>query len=231
MAGRAIIAPLRFNDSSLPRVDLTYISPLPNALYDWAVDSLAAGSLGIWPSLVDGHPLAADSGTPRVEGAGDAKAATFNGVNDRMRAAFALDGPRTVVTVHRFTKPGGNDVVHFPQSNSAGGSLGIDGGGATYRFLGNSKYIIPNPYIKPDTGWHVSITVMDGTSSAVRIDNTEFTGDTTGLPATDGLTLGFAAGDALRTAIQYKRVAILAGGMSATARAGLVTRLRDHYNI
>lgn len=233
MAGRAIIAPLSFNDPSLPRVDLTYISPLPNALFDWAVDSLAPGSLASWPSLVDGFPLRADAGVPQVIGSGADKRLNFDGIDDRMRTQFALAGARTVVAVYRFTAPQGLDVVHFPYNSSAGGTLGVDGNFTTLRFQGgNSKWIVPSPAMMPDDKWHVSITTMDGAASAIRVDNAEATGDLTGLPATDGLALGYSGTPGLnRCAIEYKRVAILDGGTTATVRAGLVARLKAHYNL
>lgn len=232
MAGRAIIAPLSFNDPSLPRVDLTYVSPLPNALYDWVTDGLAPGSLAAWPSLVDGHVLQADAGTPEVIRSGSGVAVSFDGIDDRMRTQFTLAGARTIVAVFRLKDPKPLEVVHFPYGSSAGGSLGIDGNFTTYRFQGgNGKWIIPSPALLPDNKWHVSVTTMDDASSAFRIDDREAAADTTGLPATDGLALGYGGTPTVRSAIEYKRVAVLAGPMSATVRAGLVARLKAQYNI
>lgn len=231
MTARAIVFPGSFGDTSLPRIGVVYSQPLAGALYDWAVDGLSAGPLSQWGSNVDGTLMSAAGGSPTVVGTGANAVVKFNGTTDRAQSAFTLTGAHTVVTVHRFVSPADNNQVHYGLSGSGVGSVGIGGGGTAVRGAGGTKFILPNPAIAPDTNWHISLLSVDGANSVFRHDSAEVVG-TLDAGTRDGITLGFAAGSApQRTAIEYKRVAILKGGTSSWQRNALIAQLKQQYGI
>lgn len=228
MTARAIIAPLSFGDSSLPKINLAYTRPVPGAVYDWAVNQLPAGPLTQWASLVDGTPLTADGASPVVMGEGKSRALTFNGTSSRMRAQFRLAGAQSIVAVYRFVTPKPLDTVHFGLSNAEGGSLGIPGDGSTTRASTATTALFPTPPVVPDSNWHISVVTVDGERSALRIDGVE-TGGNLAVGTRDGLTLGFSGATGNRAAIHYKRVAIVPGSMSSAQRAAIVNQMIAEY--
>ena len=227
MTARAIIAPLSFGDSSLPRININYTRPIAGALYDWAVNQVPDGPIFQWASLIDGAKLITDGTAPVASGAGKARAIRFDGTSSRMRAAFNLSGARTVIAVYRFVATKANDQVWYGATADTG--LGIDSASTTVRVSSTSKFLIPKPAILPDTAWHIAAVTVNGASSAFRQDDAETVGDLTGAAAMEGLTLGFGGGTAYRASIEYKRIAIVPGAMTAAQRGLVVDQMRAEY--
>lgn len=228
MPARAIIAPLSFGDTSLPRIDLTYTRPIAGALYDWAVNRMPNGPLSQWPSLVDGTNLQADGTSPTVVFQGKSKSVRFDGLTSRMRARFDLSGPQTIVAVYQFLSPKPLDTVHYGYTNYDAGSLGIANDGSTVRAIAGSTALQPSPIVAPDTNWHISIMSLDGTGSVLHIDGAETVGNLSA-GTRDGLTLGFSGAAGNRAAIAYKRVAILPGSTTRMQRDSIMTQMRTEY--
>jgi len=231
MPGRAIIAPVSFGDTTLPKIDITYVAPLAGALYDFAVDQLPLGPVASWASLVDGVPIVADgSTTPTVMTDGATKMVRFNGTIDRMKVTTNLATARTIVAVARLRAPVALDQIFYGASTSNEGAIGVPSGATNYAGYGGGSTLSLSPAVVPDANWHVFILTHAGTSSAVRVDNTETTGN---LPlATQAtLTLGFGPAADFRSEIDYKRVAILAGGTTTAQRGAIVAQLKAQYGI
>lgn len=227
MTARAIIAPLSFGDTSLPRINLTYVRPIAGAAYDWAVNQLPAGSVTQWPSLIDGTALVADGTAPTVSGEGKARTIRFDGTSSRMRVALSSAGAETIVAVYRFVTPKALDTVYYGLL-AASGSLGSGADGRMRAVSGTAAALYPSPDVKIDANWHVSIVTLNGASSAVSLDGIERAGN---LPigTRDGVTLGFSGATGNRAAIEYKRVAIIPGGMTTTQRAAITEQMRADY--
>lgn len=231
MTAKAIVWDGSFGDTTLPKIGLGFAPALPNALYDWASDGLTDGVLSTWASSTNGAALAADSGGPIVVPAGGGKAVRFNGTNDRMRIPFALSGAQTLVAVFRFTAaPRVGDSVLYGYTSISEGAMSVGPGIDSFAGHGGGQYILPVPSIPGDTSWHVALVTINGSSSAFRVDGIDVPGT---LPAATraGLTLGFSAATGGRASIEYKRVAVLAGGTSGWQRDSIVNQLRARYGI
>lgn len=48
MPGLAIVAPVSFGDTTLPKIDITPLQRVLGATYDWAADKTVIGSLPVW---------------------------------------------------------------------------------------------------------------------------------------------------------------------------------------
>lgn len=230
MTARAIAYPGSFGDSTLPRISLGYAPPLSAALYDWAADGLPLGEIKNWNSSVEGPAFVADVGNPIVVDSGGSRAVRFDGVDDRMRVPFALSSPYTLVTVFRVITKIPNSAVLYGYASAEEGSLQSDGLGD---FIGGyvaGTYLAPNPRATVDANWHVGILSVNGANSATRVDEKEVLGT---LPESTraGMTLGYALSGVNRTNIEYKRVAVLAGGATADQRTALVNQLSARYGI
>lgn len=230
MTARAIVWDGSFGDTSLPKISLGFAPTLPGAIYDWAADSLPDGTLSTWPSAINGASLAADSGGPIVLSSGGGKAVRFNGTTDRMRLPFVLTSARTFVAVYRFTTVRGGASVTYGYLSTAGGAITTDGASTLIGGTIGSEFLIPGPHIAPDTNWHIAVLSVNGSNSAFRQDKVEVVGNAP-LNNTDGLTLGFASGGNNRAPIEYKRVAVLAGGTTGAQRDSIVNQLAARYNI
>lgn len=228
MSARAIIAPLSFGDTSLPRISLTYTRTIPGAAYDWAINQMPTGPLAQWPSLVDGTVLQATGTSPTVFGAGKSKTVRFDGVGSRLQARFTLAGAQTIVAVYRFIAPKPLDTVHFGFAQGDAGQLGITAGGDAVRAVSGSTALFPSPVMAPDTNWHISILSVSGENSVLRIDNSEASGTLTA-GTRDGLTLGFSGATGNRAAIDYKRVAIIPGATTPAQRDAIMAQMISEY--
>lgn len=226
----ALIAGGVFTDAEdFEVIDLGYVPPIPGATHDWAANRLPLGPLPKWESVIDGKLMSVAGGTPTVTGTGKNKAVVFDGVDDRMQCAFTLTGAHTMVTVYRFVAPADGNQIHYDLSGVGVGAIGIGGSGTAVRAAGGSKFILPSPAIAPDTAWHVAVLTIDGANSGLRIDGRETPG-TLDLGTRNGITLGFSGPGNLRTAIEYKRQALIPGPMTAAARASLVDQLTTYHN-
>lgn len=228
MSARAIIAPLSFGDSSLPRINLTYTRPIPGATYDWAVNQMPVGPLAQWPSLVGGTTLQATGTSPVVAGSGKGKVVRFDGVGSRLQSQFTLAGAQTIVAVYRFVAPKALDTVHYGFAQSEAGTLGIPAGADNTRAVSGSTLLFPSPALVPDTNWHTSILSVAGDKSVLRIDNSETSGNLSA-GTRDGLTLGFSGSAGSRAAIEYKRVAIIPGGTTPAQRDAIMAQMMSEY--
>lgn len=230
MTARVIAWGGTFTASNLPKIELTHTPPLPGAAYDWAVDILSPGGVTAWPDLVSGRAMVADGKAPELVADDSGKKLAFDGVSSRMRVSTGDEGPHTIVAVYRFQALAPNHVVHFGLSSRGAGSVGTGGNGATVNASAGGNFIVPSPFVAPDTGWHVAILTVDGARSAFRHDDKEFAGNLT-VQRRDGVTLGFAEGATARTPIDYKRIAIIPGSMDSAQRAGLARYLKNLYGI
>lgn len=219
-----------FGGENLPQIALSQTPVLPGASLDWAVDTLLPGDVASWDDMVGGKAFVADGKTPTVAGSGAEKHISFDGETSRMKAVTPVSGPHTIITVYRFKNPDAHSVVHYGTSGSGAGWVGTGGSGATVNAGGTGRFLVPNPYIAPDTNWHVAILTVDGATSAFRHDRSEV-GGTIGDGVRDGITLGFATGGTGRTAIDYKRIAVIPGKMDSGRRAGISEYLMRHYGI
>lgn len=227
MTARAIVWPGSFNDDTLPRVTLSYTSPLPGATYDWAADNLPEGAISSWPSLTGSNSLVADGGTPIVVQSGASKHVAFDGVSNRMRLAFSMSAPHTVVTVFRYVTLSDLNVVHFGYGGAGAGALESDETYGTLRGRSSTGFITPSPAVTPDTAWHVSIITANGASSGMTIDGIDYIGNI-GSNTRDGITLGY--GDTnTRTKIEYKRIAVIPSAMTQPERIVLSDQLTARY--
>ena len=231
MSGRAIIAPLSFGDTSLPRIDITYVPEVPGAVADFAADQLPVGSLSSWRSQVGSTVLVADGATtPQVVSDAGRRSVRFNGSVDRMQAVLSVPGAHTVLSVARYRSTVGGEVVHWGASatepsvvsTSGNDNLGSSSGG---------RALLPSPAVVPGTGWHVIAASFAGDNSALNVDGREYVG-AIGDVARTRLILGFGpAASSYRTAIDYRRVAVIPGTMSAGDRARLVAQMVAHYGV
>lgn len=230
MTARVIAWDGVFTQEGLPQIALTHTPTLPGASHDWAADTLGAGGVAAWPALAGGTAFIADGAAPVLMEEGRGKLLRFDGRTSRMKASTPMTGAHTIIAVYRFRAPNQNSLVHFGLSGIGVGAVLTSGDGATINAAGGGRFIVPNPYISPDTAWHVVALTIDGAASALRHDDFEVPGN---IPAgsRDGVTLGFADGGAGRTAIDYKRVAIIPGSMDSATRAGLVAYLKDRYGV
>lgn len=227
MYARAVVAAVKFGDSSLPKLDLTYVKPLKNALYDWAADALPLGPLTRWPSLIDGTELIGDGNLPNVYGNGPGRQVSLDGVSSRLRQGFTVSGPYTMVFVYRLTAPAANQTVDYGYLSSSVPRMTVSGSATSLNVTNGTNFIVPNPVFPPDTTWRAAVYSVDGNNSGLNINGQDTTGNMP-LVARDGITLGFAAGNA-RTPIIYKRVAILSGGTTPAQRNAIVSHLLAHY--
>lgn len=230
MYGRAIIAPLSFGDSTLPKIEIDYVRPLNNALYDWAVDNLPDGPLTSWPSLIDGTALIGDGNLPVVSGTGTSKIISLDGVSGRLRKAFSVTGPYTMAVVFRLTAPAANQTIDYGYIDSTVPRMTVSGAATSFNVTNGSQFMVPSPLVAPNTAWHVAVYTVNGSSqSGLNIDGQDAVGTMTNV-GRDGLTLGYAAGNG-RVPIEYKRVAILSGGTTAVERNALVATLEAQYGL
>lgn len=230
MTARVIAWDGVFTQEGLPQIALTHTPTLPGASHDWAADTLGAGGVAAWPALAGGVVFTADGAAPVLMEESGGKFLRFDGQSSRMQARTPMFEAHTIIVVYRFRAPEQNSVVHFGLAGTGVGAVGTGGGGATINAVGGGRFIVPNPYIAPDTAWHVVALTIDGAASALRHDNFETPGNIP-VGTRDGVTLGFAAGRSGRTAIDYKRVAIIPGSMDSATRAGLVAYLKDRYGV
>ena len=231
MPGRAIVANVSFGDTTLPKIDITYIAPLAGATYDFAVDQLPIAPLGSWPNLLDGLPLVADGGTvPEVLADGASKLLRFNGTSDRMRLTLSMNTAHSLVLVARLRAPVANDQIVYGNLSNSEGAIGVQAGGANIAGYGGGNTLAMSPTVAPDTNWHVFILTHAGASSAIRIDNAETIGTLT-VAQRNGLTLGFGNVADLRSEIDYKRVALIPGAMTTAQRTAIVAQLKAQYGI
>lgn len=232
MPGRAIISNVSFGDTTLPKIDITYIPPLVGATYDFAVDQLPLGPVASWPSLVDTGAFVADGATvPQVITDGASKTVRFNGTVDRMKLTLNMNTAHSVVVVAKLRAPIANDQIFFGSTANTEGAIGVAGNGTSWAgYGGGAATLTMNPPLAPDANWHVFILSHQGTSSAVRVDSAETPGN---LPVAqrNGITLGFAAAGDLRADIDYKRIAVIPGVMTVAQRAAIVAQLKGQYGI
>ncbi|MGV0109849.1 hypothetical protein [Arthrobacter sp. CP30] len=231
MPGRAIVAPVSFGDTTLPRIDISYIAPLAGATLDFAVDQLPLGPLASWPSLLDNVTAPADGATaPQVINDGASKTVRFNGTSDRIRIPAVINAAHTIVAVAKLRAPIPLDQIFFGNSSSTEGAIGIPGGGGNYSGYGGGTIIAMNPVVAPDANWHVFILTQSGAGSAVRVDNAETTG-TLPIAQRNGITLGFGPASDNRSDVDYKRVALIPGTMTTATRTAIVAQLKAQYGI
>ena len=231
MPGRAIVAPVSFGDTSLPKIDITYIPPLIGATYDFAVDQLPLGSIASWPSLVDGAPLVADGATtPTVIIDGASKTVRFNGTIDRMQINTNINTAHSIVAVAKLRAPVASDQIVYGKLSNTEGAIGVNAAGTTFNANGGGAGIAMNPAVTPDTGWHVFILSHAGASSVLRVDNAETTGNVP-VAQRDGITLGYGNVDDFRSEVDYKRVALIPGTMTTAQRTAIVAQLKAQYGI
>lgn len=217
-----------FGRDSLPQISLAHTPALPGATFDWAADTLFPGGVASWADMVSGQRFTANGATPQLIEDSSGKYLSFDGKSARMQVSTPISEAHSVIVVYRFKAPDAYSVVHYGTSGSGVGWVGTGGSGATVNAGGSGSFLVPSPYIKPDTGWHVAILTVDGAESAFRHDDAEVAGSIA-VGARDGLTLGFATGGTGRTAIDYRRVAIIPGGMDSARRAGITAYLRQRY--
>lgn len=232
MPGRAIVAPVSFGDATLPKIDISYIAPLVGATYDFAVDQLPLGPVASWPSLVDGVAtfVADGSTTPTVITDGTSKTVRFNGTVDRMKLALNVNAAHSVVVVAKLRAPVALDQVFYGSTGNTEGAIGIPTGAATWAGYGGGGTLSLSPAVAPDANWHVFILTHAGAGSAIRVDNAETTG-TLAVAQRNGITLGFSSAGDLRADIDYKRVALIPGAMTAAQRTSIVAQLKAQYGI
>jgi hypothetical protein len=231
MPGRAIVAPVSFGDTTLPKIDITYIAPLIGATYDFAVDQLPLGPLASWPSLIDATTMPADGATaPTVITDGASKTVRFNGTIDRMKLTASMNTAHSVVVVAKLRAPVANDQIFFGLGGNTEGAIGVNSAATGYTGYGGGNSVATSPAVVPDTGWHVFILTHAGTSSAVRIDSAETTGTLT-VAQRNGITLGFSSAAGNRAAIDYKRLAVIPGTMTTAQRTAIVAQLKAQYGI
>ncbi|QRQ79093.1 hypothetical protein [Glutamicibacter protophormiae] len=230
---RALVYQGVFSDAAqLPKANLFYTSPLQYALYDWCADGLELGPLASWTSLVGDLTLPADQGLPSVVDSGGSRAVRFDGSDDRMRVQFSRATPHTIAVVYRLTSvTPGDSIVHGYNGASTGSivvgdPLNTIAGYAT----GPNTWLIPNPYIAPDTNWHVALLCINGSTSTLRVDGREANGP---LPSgtRDGISLGYSSAADGHAAIEYKRVTVFTGAATATQRDSIVNTLAARYAI
>lgn len=216
---RVIVWDGLFGADNLPTVPLNYVPPIPGASFDWVADTLTPGGVANWADQVSGASFIADGKAPQLVVEEGSKLLRFDGASSRMAISTpSVSGSHTIIAVYRFRAPDSNSVVHFGRGGSGAGFVSTNG--ETMRGGGNGSWAVPNPYIAPDTNWHVAILTVDGAGSAFRHDALETAANIT--PAQrDGITLGFATGGTGRTAIDYKRIAIVPGGMDSSRRGAL----------
>lgn len=231
MSGRAIIAPLSFGDSSLPRIDITYVPEITGAVADFAADQLPVGSLPSWRSQVGATVLVADGATtPQVVSDAGRRSVRFNGSADRMQAALSVPGAHTVLSVARYRSTVGGEVVHWGASATEPAVVSL-AGNDNFGSSAGGRALLPSPAVVPGTGWHVVAASFAGDNSALNIDGREYTGPL-GDVARTRLVLGFGpVASSNRTAIDYRRVAVIPGTMSAAERARLVAQMAAHYGV
>lgn len=231
MPGRAIVAPVSFGDTTLPRIDITYIAPLAGATYDFAVDQLPLGPVASWPSLIDGVTAPADGATaPQVITDGASKTLRFNGTSDRIRIPAVINAAHTVIAVAKLRAPVANDQIFFGNGSNTEGAIGAQAALANWAGYGGGSTLAMNPVLPPDGNWHVFILTQSGAGSAVRVDNAETVG-TLPVAQRNGITLGFSSATGNRAAIDYKRVALILGTMTTATRTAIVAQLKAQYGI
>ncbi|MFE4229114.1 hypothetical protein ACFRJ8_14640 [Arthrobacter sp. NPDC056886] len=231
MPGRAIVSNVSFGDTTLPKIDITYIQPLVGALYDFAVDQLPLGPVASWPSLVDGLPLVADgTTTPTVITDGASKTVRFNGTIDRMQINVNLNTAHSIVAVAKLRTPVASDQIVYGKASNTEGALGINSGGTSFNANGGGQSLSMSPVVAPDANWHVFILSHQGTSSALRVDNAETLGNVP-VAQRNGITLGFGNLADLRSEVDYKRVALIPGTMTTAQRTAIVAQLKGQYGI
>jgi len=229
MPGRAIVAPVSFGDTTLPKIDITYIAPLAGALFDYAVDQLPLGPLPSWASILDGTAAPADGSTvPQVITDGAGKTVRFNGTTDRIKAPVVLNTAHTIVVVAKLRAPIALDQIVYGLANNTEGAIGVVTG--NWAGYGGGSSLALSPAVVPDANWHVFILSHAGASSAFRVDNNEITG-TLPVAQRNALTLGFGPASDFRSEIDYKRVAVLSGGTTPAQRAAIVAQLKGQYGI
>lgn len=232
MPGRAIVANVSFGDTTLPKIDITYIPPLTGATYDFAVDQLPLGPVASWPSLVDGVAAFVADGTtvPTVITDGASKTVRFNGTIDRMKLALNMNTAHSVVVVAKLRAPIANDQVFFGNGANTEGAIGVNSAGTSFTGYGGGVSIAANPAVVPDANWHVFILTHTGAGSALRIDSAETLGTLT-VAQRNGITLGYAAAGDLRADVDYKRIAVIPGAMTTATRTAIVAQLKAQYGI
>ncbi|ALY08706.1 hypothetical protein FDH65_gp20 [Arthrobacter phage Circum] len=233
MTGRAIIAPLSFGDTTLPKIGINYVPPLQNAIHDWSVENLQLGLASSWSSTVSSATMTGDLGNPQVVMSGAHKAVRFNGTTDRMRVPFTYSGERTIVVVYRFTALEASQMAIYGYNGYNSGCI-ITDSNSTFmvaRTASSSVTLRPNPDIVPDTNWHIGIFSMSNTNPSVfRHDSREVSGMIT-VTDMDGFALGRSGGGDFLAPTEYRRVALLSGLTTPDQRAAIVAQLAAQYGI
>lgn len=225
---RALIWPGSFGDTTLPRVNLDYAPPLPNAVHSWSADTLPEGGIAQWTCSVDGTILNADDGQPQALTSQGLRAVRFDGEDDRMRAAFSLPTPHTVAAVFRFHQTPAQYFTAFADYGGSGvGAVSYTG--TTWRAGAETGTVSLTPPVAANTGWHVALLTNDGPRSVLHIDHHTAEG-TLGTGTRTGVTLGFA-GSIGRTPVDYARVEVIPGPMTTLEGQTIVNTLRARYGI
>lgn len=222
--------PGTYSDTSLPTVGLLYTPPLDGAICDFAVDNLPLGAVTFWPSSVGSNGLVSDGTAPQVIAAGAGKAVAFDGITSRMRVPLVHNAAYTIVAVYRFAENRNADTVVFGYSSANEGIITASADGTAMYAASGGTSIFPSPPVTPDTNWHTAVLSVNGSTSALRIDGNEITGNLP-IAARAGLNLGFRNLSNGRSLVEYKRVAMLAGGTTAWQRNSLVTQMQQLYGL
>lgn len=228
MPGIAIVSPLSFSDTSLPRVDISPIPSIRGALYDWAVDTLTPGDrVTAWTDRASHVPLlapAAPSQAPVVvDDPTHGKVLRFNGGNQRIDASnLSLSGPRTLVVVGRLPRAAANDYFMTDPSSSGYFNLGING---------DRKWIFYNGAgltntRTPNSSLHVFMVVINGNNSVVAVDGEENGGS---LQNSNGNTIRIGASGSAYFPVDLKRLVILPYAASAYERTAIHSSLAERY--
>lgn len=230
MSASALVFPGKFTkrEESWPRINLNYIAPITDALFDWAADQLPIGDINRWASLTNGALMLADGGASKVVDSGGRRAVRTNGTTNRLRALTpGITGAHTVVAVFRMLSPAVGDAVFLDYAGQGAGTVSVSSSNTLLAYAPSST-LSPNPPVTPDTNWHVSILTVNGTDSAFRVDSKEGAGPLNN-SARQGITLGFGSGGDMRSEIEYARVAVIGRAYTATERASLYAKLAAEY--
>jgi hypothetical protein len=208
VTARAIIAPVSFGDTTLPKIELAYVRSVAGAVNDWA-DILPVGTLAAWPDLIGGLVLPARPAAgnmPSVVNDAGRRIVRFDGVANWMQLAYAKPQPMTTVIVARMNELKASNHI-------LAGGVHVRTDGTNTKMEVTAGTALGTTAAPVNTNWRIYIIVNNGATSTISVDGVEVTGN---------------AGTSSRTFINLAFLPYAAG---AAERASILAQMKTQYGI
>jgi hypothetical protein len=188
----------------------------PAAWYKWNQNVTGAQ----WNDAAGANHLVQGTGASQPTKNADGSL-TFDGVDDNMKVAFALNQPSTIYLLFRQITWTNNDVIH--DGNTLASHRVFQATASPQLFLRASANVGP---VAPPVGvYSVVASVLNGASSLIQSNlGTPVTGDA-GLTNPAGFTLGANGTPGSYSNIEVKEAIVFAGAHDATKRQTVIEYL------